>query len=779
MRNAIKKIVLVSLSLVILLGVVAAPRTASALSTEDKVGAFIPAYGIYRMVTGQSNYTQGAVDALKSEFGTMAHEIVNTSLRMLGNLTLQIFSFFLYVSGIALNASIKLTIVNAKQFIDSITAINVTWALLRDMANIGFIFFLLYVGISTILQRNSRATKEILVNLVIAALFINFSLFFTKVVIDASNILAIEFHKGIVGNAASTDSLDYGLSSIFRDSMKLQSIYDYSAANVTADQKAAANLADTVTFVVSTFMGVVLFLIAGVVFMAAAIMLVWRFVVLVFLMILSPLAFLSMVFPKFQGSRWWSTLLNQAFFAPIYLMLTWIALYILRGSGLNGVSTGEGGVLAVTNNLLNSSGTVQWSQALSGLTTAAASLIISYVIVIGFFVFALVVAKRLGAYGADGAIKLGGAAVFGTVGFVGRQTAGRAMHKIANSDTMKQMRNSTGLTSLPGRYVANKVKDASEGSYDMRKSGVMGAISSSSGVNFGSGSSTSFAKQKEDEKKREKDYKAGERKKADVATINSGLEALQISAGTTRTPEQQQAIDDMERALNSMSDKELLSLGTKTLKKKEIITRLNPRQLEAIRKHEDFAEQDKDEMLNTRYEDLRTSLDELKKARTTGNPTAITTAEKNLEDKLKKLENKELELIDPSFIKEPDIAQRLSKKQADYVQDSDKFVHSQKEAVKTHRTKPLLDAIAAGNLAEVKSIISKKPPAETADLDASILTKDFVIASLGRKQLEAIAKDSKLQDSDVKIIRDYISRYPLHPAYSYITKAVPGSYWAS
>ena len=70
------------------------------------------------------------------------------------------------------------------------------WTVVRDISNIFFLLILLYVGVQTILGLG-HGTKKIIAQVVIMALLINFSMFFTKIVIDASNILALVFYNKI------------------------------------------------------------------------------------------------------------------------------------------------------------------------------------------------------------------------------------------------------------------------------------------------------------------------------------------------------------------------------------------------------------------------------------------------------------------------------------------------------------------------------------------------------------------------------------------------------
>ncbi|TSC77984.1 MAG: Uncharacterized protein G01um101424_118 [Parcubacteria group bacterium Gr01-1014_24] len=71
------------------------------------------------------------------------------------------------------------------------------WAVVRDLSNIFFILILLYIGIKIILGLGGSEVKKMIAQIIIMALLINFSMFFTKIVIDASNILALIFYNKI------------------------------------------------------------------------------------------------------------------------------------------------------------------------------------------------------------------------------------------------------------------------------------------------------------------------------------------------------------------------------------------------------------------------------------------------------------------------------------------------------------------------------------------------------------------------------------------------------
>ena len=73
------------------------------------------------------------------------------------------------------------------------------WTMVRDIANAVFIFLLLYLGIKTVLGLGDW--KKPVGMIIVVALLMNFSLFFTKVVIDVSNLAAYQFYNAIGGGS--------------------------------------------------------------------------------------------------------------------------------------------------------------------------------------------------------------------------------------------------------------------------------------------------------------------------------------------------------------------------------------------------------------------------------------------------------------------------------------------------------------------------------------------------------------------------------------------------
>src|SRR5690606_24709247 len=131
---------------------------------------------------------------------------------------------------------------------------------------------------------------------IIVAILINFSLFATSLVIDASNVIAIAFYEAIASGAVQEGGKilgNTGLSGAFMDKLKLTTIFD-------------AGVIDMEGIITIAIMGSILMLVASFVFFAAALMFIIRYVVLILVLILSPIAFVAMVFPGLnsQAKKW-------------------------------------------------------------------------------------------------------------------------------------------------------------------------------------------------------------------------------------------------------------------------------------------------------------------------------------------------------------------------------------------------------------------------------------------------------------------------------------------
>ncbi|MBY0376776.1 hypothetical protein K2P96_02275, partial [Patescibacteria group bacterium] len=112
-------------------------------------------------------------------------------------------AFILTVAAKFFNALAALSL--SSKIYTSASFIDGAWGVVRDISNIFFILVLLYVAMEIILDLGGHGAKKTIVAVIIMALMINFSMFFTKIVIDSSNILALIFYNKMtvvsVGNS--------------------------------------------------------------------------------------------------------------------------------------------------------------------------------------------------------------------------------------------------------------------------------------------------------------------------------------------------------------------------------------------------------------------------------------------------------------------------------------------------------------------------------------------------------------------------------------------------
>lgn len=212
--------------------------------------------------------------------------------------------------------------------------VNKAWTVVRDFSNMVFIFILLYTGIRTMLGEGNWG--KTIINIVIIALIINFSMFFSKVIIDAGNILAVGVYEGM---GVVKDDIDRPHKPKKKDGKDLIQERNISATLVTAfapqQFTALAATADK-SFVTTVFIiaGIVSFYV-GIIFIKAAFMFVGRIIAFWFFMIISPFALISIVIPKVNIFDFWlQGLIKQAFAAPIFLFLVYIIMMA--------VGTGDG-----------------------------------------------------------------------------------------------------------------------------------------------------------------------------------------------------------------------------------------------------------------------------------------------------------------------------------------------------------------------------------------------------------------------------------------------------
>lgn len=261
-------------------------------------------------------------------------------------------------------------------------AVDTLWIAVRDIFNISFIFGLVFIGFKMILDSDDSGTRRWLVHLILAAILVNFSLYFTKFIVDFSNIMATQ-----IANTFPTTSGIIDVSGAFMGSLGITSIL--KAPELTATGNGAWGY---------IFGTMILFIVMIFVFAAGGLMLLIRYVSLCLYMVLSPLMFIGWVFPQLQSytDKYWREFLGKAFFAPIYLLLIYFSYYVVTafvaGNRLKGKNPDFG-------------------KAISGdgvtVIDKFGETFPPFIIACIFLIASIVVASKLGADGANTAVSFG------------------------------------------------------------------------------------------------------------------------------------------------------------------------------------------------------------------------------------------------------------------------------------------------------------------------------------------------------------------------------------
>jgi hypothetical protein len=328
-------------------------------------------------------------------------------------------------------------------FKDTIETIRVGWTACRDFANMFFILFMVVIAFGTILRIEQYGIKKLLPKVIGIALLINFSMVFCSVIVDFSNLTADFFIKDIKNNIYGTPAENGtpakmgAISATFADSFNVTGVYTtftdckdiqklgaaecdrYSSfwepmtlalckdawqrksAECTKNGSVTLKTDENVSFlnlILGYTVGSIIMLMASFTLFAGGIMLLFRIVAIWFLVTISPLVFMCYILPglKSNWQKWWKTFINWCIFAPAYSFFVWMAIQI--------AVSGANKRMGLTANQYTISG--NYDALSNSFVTNPGQQLISYLVILGFLIGGLIVAKQLGVYGADATMKL-------------------------------------------------------------------------------------------------------------------------------------------------------------------------------------------------------------------------------------------------------------------------------------------------------------------------------------------------------------------------------------
>ena len=392
-------------------------------------------------------------------------------------LMLMLAGAILAIAGTVFNWVVIRTVYQFGAYFGSSDGMLTAWGVLRDIANIGLLFGFIFMGVLLILNVDGGghghgggiSAKKAIPRLIIFAVLLNFSLFASQAVIDVSNAFSSTFATlageqncssaadGSGGTMSDEACANLGISGKIMEVTGMSGLWkqNFSSTGDTIASGFTNIVNQPYSYSIMLICLTIFVLVTAMVLFAGAIMLIIRVIVLSLLMVTSPIGFAGLAIPKLQGiaGMWWSKLMSQSFFAPVYLLLIFISLKLS-----DGLMDGKAGL----------------GEALMGNQGSAAAgnlqVVMVFMIVIGFMIASLIAASKMGAMGAKFATSTAAGMTVGAVGFVGRRTIGRASARIGENIRKSPL----GHTEL-GRVFAGVADKGASASYSLRNG--MGGLS--------------------------------------------------------------------------------------------------------------------------------------------------------------------------------------------------------------------------------------------------------------------------------------------------------------
>jgi hypothetical protein len=420
------------------------------------------------------------------------------------------------------------------------------WVIVRDLANIAFLFILIYIALVIMFQAETTNTKRMLATLVIMALLVNFSFFFTRVVIDAGNIIASQFYNAITApsinptttadsstTAQSSNSPDVrDLTAGIMNAVQIQTLYNNGSFNQWFKDKNTGSMTILITLSLLYICVAIMYWILTFAFFQIGIKFLLRVVALWFLIIASPLAFTAKVLGPPGGTvgklfnEWLESLVKFSLYPAVFMFIFYIMSVIISGI------TGGNLVDSVFGSLSSSSNTGMFA-----IATSIGGVAIRMGIIVVLLYFGMKATDYLVTQGGTAmgqlsqnatnlitrkasAVALGGSAA------LARNTAGRLGNAVENNSKLKNAAASgAGLS----RVLWRGAQGLNRSSFDARNSAVVQKATSILGTDIGKGVDKNYQKSydalikkrlEEAEKLKPTDFQTQKAREAEIAKLS-------------------------------------------------------------------------------------------------------------------------------------------------------------------------------------------------------------------------------------------------------------------
>jgi len=225
--------------------------------------------------------------------------------------TIKDFVFTLItISGLFIKLNLSTTLTN-------VTVVRNLWEIVRNFANMFFILGLIVMAFGTIFSLRKYEFRSLILNFILAALLINFSLSIGEFIIVLVQSLNNVFITAI-GDVGARFAQGAKFGNLFAQNLQTTVAIGADAAFLKATISAFASL---ILSFVALFSLIVL-----AVFTFIRIPIIWA------LLIVSPFAWITLILPNTRriNQMWWKYFLGWNMFLPLYLFFIYFGLYIVQ-----------------------------------------------------------------------------------------------------------------------------------------------------------------------------------------------------------------------------------------------------------------------------------------------------------------------------------------------------------------------------------------------------------------------------------------------------------------
>ena len=318
--------------------------------------------------------------------------------RVLGCICFVLFGIIKLLAGLLIVIIQILIAVSCYNDFINAPAIISGWTIIRDVANMFFVIVLLIIAISTILGIETYNYKKLLPKLLLMAILINFSKMICGLLIDCSQVIMMTFVDGYKEAAAGNFATAFGLDQILT--------WWGGRTNITEGKENISYL----EIMGALLLALVLVIVAISVTLGTILIFLIRIIMIWFLVVLSPIAYLASAFPggAKYSQQWWTEFTKYLIVGPAMAFFLWLSLIVMSTADVNQTikirtDTSEP-TKVIKEDVIDLGVSRELYASVSEISSS--SHLLSYIIAIGMLCGSMIMAQQIGVAGAGMAMNL-------------------------------------------------------------------------------------------------------------------------------------------------------------------------------------------------------------------------------------------------------------------------------------------------------------------------------------------------------------------------------------